>query len=148
VEKVAAIVWAVVAAVAIGIEIFTLDLIFAFVAVGAVAGAGVALLGAPLWTSILTVVVVAFAGILLVRPAALRHLHKQARGSRTGVDAIPGTEGVALTGVTRDSGLIKLRGEDWTARLDSAVTIEPIGEGTRVVVTRIDGATALVHPID
>ena len=51
-EMSAAAIWAIIAAVALGIEIFTLDLTFGLIAVGALAGAGVSLIGAPLWASI------------------------------------------------------------------------------------------------
>ena len=50
--------------------------------------------------------------------------------------------------ITERDGRMKLRGEEWTARLDPDITLEPVGSGTKLVVTRIDGATALVHPID
>ena len=40
----AAAIWAIVAAVALGIEIFTLDLTFGLIAIGALAGAGVSLI--------------------------------------------------------------------------------------------------------
>jgi membrane protein implicated in regulation of membrane protease activity len=43
---------------------------------------------------------------------------------------------------------MKWRGEEWTARLDPDITSDAVPTGTRLVVTRIDGATALVHPID
>ncbi|MCP4743003.1 MAG: NfeD family protein, partial [Actinomycetales bacterium] len=68
--------------------------------------------------------------------------------ARTGVDALPGVEGYALTEITDRDGRMKLRGEEWTARLDPDITLEPVESGTKLVVTRIDGATALVHPID
>jgi len=143
-----AVVWAIVAAVALGIEIFTLDLTFALIGIGALVGAGVALAGAPLWASVLAAAGVSLAGIVVVRPIALRHLRRLPIGARTGVDAIPGTEGLALTEISTDDGRMKLRGEEWSARLDPDVTSIPVPGGTRLVVTRIDGATALVHPID
>jgi len=143
-----AVVWAIVAAVALGIEIFTLDLTFALIGVGALVGAGVALAGAPLWASVLAAAGVSLAGIVVVRPIALRHLRRLPIGARTGVDAIPGTEGLALTEISTDDGRMKLRGEEWSARLDPDITSIPVPGGTRLVVTRIDGATALVHPID
>ncbi|MFM1917749.1 MAG: NfeD-like C-terminal, partner-binding, partial [Actinomycetota bacterium] len=46
-----------------------------------------------------------------------------------------------------DGGRIRLRNEEWSARLDGDVTDAPIEQGTQVYVTRIDGATALVFPI-
>ena len=143
-----AVVWAIVAAVALGIEIFTLDLTFALIGIGALVGAGVALTGAPLWASVLAAAGVSLAGIVVVRPIALRHLRRLPIGARTGVDALPGTEGLALTEISTDDGRMKLRGEEWSARLDPDVTSIPVPGGTRLVVTRIDGATALVHPID
>lgn len=144
----AAVVWAIVAAIALGIEVFTLDLTFALIGIGALAGAGVALTGAPLWASIVVASGVSLAGIAFVRPVALRHLRRLPIGARTGVDALPGAEGLALTDVTALDGRMKLRGEEWSARLDPDITSEPVPGGTRLVVTRIDGATALVHPID
>ncbi len=91
---------------------------------------------------------VSLAGILLVRPVALRHLRRLPVGVRTGVDALPGAEGLALTEISVHDGRMKLRGEEWSARLDPDITQEEVPTGTRLVVTRIDGATALVHPID
>lgn len=143
-----AVVWAIVAAVALGIEVFTLDLTFALIGVGALAGAGVALAGAPLWASVLVAAGVSLAGIGLVRPVALRHLRRLPVGARTGVDALPGTEGLALTEISALDGRMKLRGEEWSARLDPDITSQAVPGGTKLVVTRIDGATALVHPID
>jgi membrane protein implicated in regulation of membrane protease activity len=144
----AAVVWAIVAAVALGIEVFTLDLTFALIGVGALAGAGVAVAGGPLWLSVVVAAAVSLAGILLVRPVALRHLRRLPVGVRTGVDALPGAEGLALTEISVHDGRMKLRGEEWSARLDPDITEEVVPTGTRLVVTRIDGATALVHPID
>lgn len=144
----AGVVWAIVAAIALGLEVFTLDLTFALIGIGALAGAGVAFAGAPLWVSVLTAAGVSLAGIAFVRPIALRHLRKLPIGARTGVDALPGAEGMALTEVSTLDGRMKLRGEEWSARLDPDITSEPVPGGTRLVVTRIDGATALVHPID
>ena len=144
----AAVVWAIVAALALGLEVFTLDLTFALIGVGALAGAGVALAGGPLWLSVVVAAGVALAGILLVRPIALRHLRRVPAGARTGVDALPGAEGMALTEISVHDGRMKLRGEEWSARLDPDITEEVVPCGTRLVVTRIDGATALVHPLD
>jgi membrane protein implicated in regulation of membrane protease activity len=144
----AAALWALVALVAVGIEVFTTDLTFALIAVGAGAGALTAVAGAPLWAQGLVVVGVSLAGIVFVRPVALRHLKRATPLTRTGVDALPGANGVALSEVTKSDGRISLRGEIWSARLDLDVTSEPVAEGTDVVVTRIDGATALVYPVD
>jgi membrane protein implicated in regulation of membrane protease activity len=143
-----ALLWMIAALVAVGVEIFTVDLTFGLIAVGAGSAAIVAALGAPLWAQAVVGVGVSVAGIAFVRPVALRHLRKSTGQTRTGVDALPGSRARALSEVTRDDGRISLKGEIWSARLDLDVTSEPVPDGSDVMVTRIDGATALVYPVD
>lgn len=140
--------WMAVALVAVGAEIFTVDLTFGLIAVGAGSAAVASAVGAPLWLQAVIGVGVSFAGIAFVRPIALKHMKKGIPSTRTGVDALPGATGRTLSEVTRHDGRITLKGEIWSARLDPDVTSDPVPDGTDVVVTRIDGATALVYPID
>lgn len=143
-----ALIWMIAALVAVGIEIFTVDLTFALIAVGAGTAAIAAAVGVPLWGQAVIAVGVSVAGIAFVRPVALRHLRRSTALTRTGVDALPGSRGRALSVITRDDGRITLKGEIWSARLDPDVTSEPVPDGTDILVTRIDGATALVYPVD
>ena len=143
-----ALVWMIAALVAVGIEIFTVDLTFGLIAIGAGTAAIAAAVGAPLWLQAAIGVGVSVAGIAFVRPIALRHLRKSTALTRTGVDALPGSRARALSTITTDDGRISLKGEVWSARLDPDVTTEAAADGTDVVVTRIDGATALVYPVD
>jgi membrane protein implicated in regulation of membrane protease activity len=143
-----ALLWMIAALVAVGVEIFTVDLTFGLIAVGAGSAAIAAAAGAPLWAQAVIGVGVSVAGIAFVRPVALRHLRKSTGVTRTGVDALPGSRARALSEVTRDDGRISLKGEIWSARLDLDVTSEPVPDGSDVVVTRIEGATALVYPVD
>ena len=143
-----ALLWMIAALVAVGVEIFTVDLTFGLIAVGAGSAAIAAAAGAPLWAQAVIGVGVSVAGIAFVRPVALRHLRRSTPVSRTGVDALPGSRARALSEVTRDDGRISLKGEIWSARLDLDVTSEPVPDGSDVMVTRIDGATALVYPVD
>lgn len=143
-----ALIWVIVALVAVGVEIFTVDLTFGLIAVGAGTAGIAAAAGAPLWLQAVIGVGVSLAGIAFVRPVALRHLKKSTPLTLTGVDSLPGATGRALSEITRHDGRITLKGEVWSARLDPDVTSEPVPDGTDVVVTRIDGATALVFPVD
>lgn len=143
-----ALLWMIAAIVAVGIEIFTVDLTFGLIAVGAGAAGLSAVVGAPLWLQVVIGVGVSLAGIAFVRPIALRHLKKSTPLTLTGVDTLPGATGRALSEITRHDGRITLKGEIWSARLDPDVTSDPVPDGTDVVVTRIDGATALVFPVD
>ncbi len=144
----AAVLWLVAALVAGGVELLTADLTFALIAVGAGAGAVTAALGGPVLLQAIVAVAAAGAGIAFVRPIALRHLRPTAPAIRTGVDALPGARARATAQITAHDGRIRLRGEEWSARLDTDVTSEPVPADTEVVVTRIDGATALVYPVD
>lgn len=141
-------VWLAAAVAAVGIELLVTDLTFLLIGAGALAAAASSVLGAPVWAQVTVGVAVSLAGIVFVRPIALRHLRRVPLDTRTGVDALPGLTGKALTEVTVDSGQMTLRGEVWSARLDCQVTRVAVPAGSRLVVTRIDGATALVHPID
>ena len=141
-------IWLAVAAVAVGIEVIVTDLTFLLIGAGALAAAGTAALGGPIWAQAGVGAAVSLLGIAFIRPIALRHLRRTPPHARTGVDALPGTTGRALTEVTLESGLMSLRGETWSARLDPDVTRVAVPDGTPLVVTRIEGATALVHPID
>ncbi len=143
-----ALLWMIAAIVAVGVEIFTVDLTFGLIAVGAGSAAIAAAVGAPLWAQAVIGVGVSVAGIAFVRPVALRHLRKSTALTRTGVDALPGSRARAVSEVTREDGRITLKGEIWSARLDLDVTSDAIPDGADVVVTRIDGATALVYPVD
>jgi membrane protein implicated in regulation of membrane protease activity len=133
--------WVVAALVLAAIEIVSLDLIFGMVAVGAVAGAIAAALGANLVVQVLVASVTAVLLLFAVRPVALRHLRSSPQ-SRTNIDALVGGAAVVLQRVDRSAGLVKIGGEDWSARaLRPDSSFEP---GEHLTVIRIDGATAVV----
>lgn len=134
--------WLVFALVLGGIEITTLDLTFAMLAVGALAGALAGGLGAPFLLQVIFAAVVAVAMLAVARPVALRHLRTPV-ASRTGVAALVGKQALVLEQVDAHTGRIKLAGEVWSARsFDPHHVIEP---GRTVDVVQIDGATAIVY---
>ncbi len=122
-------------------EMLSLEFTLAMLAVGALAGAATAGVGAPLVLQGLVAVIVCAGLLVFVRPSVLKKLHSGPE-LRTGTAAIVGTEGFAVSEVSHSTGQIKLRGEIWTARPydDHAV----IDEGSRVQVLEIRGATAMV----
>jgi membrane protein implicated in regulation of membrane protease activity len=131
--------WLIAAAGLLVVEILTLDLIFAMLAAGAVAGAAVTAAGVGVQVG--AAVVVALAGVLVVRPVALRHLRNTPE-LRTGTAALVGRQAVVLDRVDGSGGQVKLAGEVWSARAyDEAKVFEP---GADVMVLEIAGATALI----
>ncbi|AYY13804.1 NfeD family protein [Actinobacteria bacterium YIM 96077] len=137
------IAWLIVAA-GLGVaEFFTLTLAFGLLAAAALVGAVVAGLGLPLLAQILAFAASGAVGLAIVRPIARRHM-TQPPVSREGSDALIGQRAVVMEEVTAARGLVKLSGEEWSARaLDEYQTI-PVG--SLVDVMEIDGATAIVYP--
>lgn len=133
-------------AVALGVaEAFSLTLAFGIFSAAALSAAVVAGFGAPWVFQLLTFAAAAMAGLLLVRPIARRHASLPPL-TRDGTDALVGRMATVLEEVTAEHGLIKLLGENWTARpLDEHLVIPP---GAAVDVMEIAGATAIVYPRD
>jgi membrane protein implicated in regulation of membrane protease activity len=135
-----------VAAVVLGVaEIFTLTAALGVLGAAALVPAGLAALGVPLPIQLVAFAVAAVTGVVLVRPVALEHMRRP-QLERFGVDALVGKRAfVVREGSDRD-GLVRIDGEDWTARAFDDDTIIP--EGTTVSVMRISGTTAYVYPME
>lgn len=137
------IVWLVLAVALGAVEFFTLSLVFGMLAAAALIAAITAGLGAPLLIQVLAFAAAAAAGLLVVRPIARRHMSHPPL-VREGSDALVGKTAVVLQDVTAVRGLIKLAGEEWSAR--SFDEHQVIHAGAMVDVMEIDGATAVVYP--
>jgi membrane protein implicated in regulation of membrane protease activity len=137
------IVWLIVAAVLGVAELLTTTLAFGLIAAAAVVAAviGAFDLGLPL--QLAAFVVAAGAGLVFVRPIALRHI-KQPPALRTGTAALVGRSAIVLQEVTEHSGRIRIGGEEWSSRAYDESLVIPVG--TKVDVMQIDGANALVYP--
>jgi membrane protein implicated in regulation of membrane protease activity len=122
-------------------ELLSLDLVLIMVSAGEFAAAGGAVLGLPLLFQALLFALVSTLALVLVRPVARAHLERGAP-LVTGVAALVGKDALVLEEVGTSSGLVKIDGEQWTARpFQDGQVIEP---GTTVEVITIQGATALV----
>jgi len=137
--------WWLGAALVLGIgEMLSLGLVLLMLVGGALAGALAAALGAPVWVQAAVAVVVSVLLLGALRPWLLRHLRRREPLVETNVAALVGRDGVTVTPVAAEGGRAKLGGEVWTARTTGA----RLATGTRVRVTRIDGATAVVEAIE
>ncbi|MBU4214923.1 MAG: NfeD family protein [Actinobacteria bacterium] len=138
--------WWVGAALVLGIvEMLTLSLVLVMLAGGALAGALASLLGAPLWVQIVVAVLVATVLLTTLRPWLLRRLRRRIPLEETNAAALVGRPAVVVAAVDVATGRVKLAGEVWSARTEAGVVLPP---GAPVTVTRIDGATAVVVPLD
>lgn len=125
------------------IEVTSLDFFFLMLAGGALAAAGADLLGLGGPLQVLAFAIFSGALIMIVRPS----LQAWAQGNAlaTGVAALIGSEARVLEPVSDQTGLIKLEGQTWTARVAAGGRTLEIG--STVYVVAIDGATAVVEPL-
>lgn len=122
------------------VEMITLDLFFIMLGGGALAALVADFAGADLWLQIVAFCVVSLLMIGFVRPVALAHLKKGPAAQRSNIDRLIGEHAVVMEAVTSDGGLVKIGGDVWTARTASGV----LPAGQRVIVSAIEGATAVV----
>jgi membrane protein implicated in regulation of membrane protease activity len=125
-------------------EVLTLDLLFLMVAAGCVAGgiaAGVSL--GVAWQIVIAAAVTGL-GLVVIRPIAMRHLHKQTVESATNVDAMVGRHALVTQNVTQTGGLATVNGEVWSAKTEGVIV--PVGAYVEIV--RIDGVFLVVKPLD
>lgn len=137
----AAATWIGIAVVLAIVEMMSLDLVLLMFALGALAAAVAAGLGAPIWVAILVFALVALGLLFFVRPPMVAKLHAGPTLA-TGHQGLVGKSAVVAEPVSKHGGRVKLAGEVWSAR--SEADEASYQTGTEVVVTRIDGATAVV----
>jgi len=136
------VVW-LIAAAALGVaEMLTTTLALGLVAVGALAAALTEAVGGGPVAQVAVFVAVSLAGIVLIRPVAMRRLRRRST-LRTGTAALVGQTGYVLADVTPHDGRIRIGGEEWSARPYDETSVIPAG--STVDVLQIRGATALVH---
>jgi membrane protein implicated in regulation of membrane protease activity len=139
------LVW-LIAAGALGIaELLTLTLVLGMLSVAATAAALVAALSGPPALQVAAFAAVALLLLLVVLPVARRH-RRTPISIRTGTAALIGRQATAVTAVDRDGGRVRIGGEIWSARPYDDATVIPAG--ARVDVAAIDGATAVVLPVE
>ena len=124
------------------LEILTMSLIFLSFALAALVGAVAAAMWAGTSYQWIGFAVAAVLTLAFIRPFVRKYLFGKSAGDATGMDALLNHQAVALTDITSSMGTIRLRDETWTARCETGA----IPSGTQVVVSRIDGAVAIVAP--
>ena len=122
------------------VELASLDLVLLMFAIGALAAAVVAALNGPVWLAIVLFALVSLLLLFLVRPTVVEKLHAGPTLT-TGHANLIGASAIVVEPVTKLGGRVQLRGELWSARAAGDDTYDT---GHEVLVTRIDGATAVV----
>lgn len=129
------------------IELATLDFTFLMLAIGSLGGLVSGLLGPPWWAQIIIAGVLAVLLLFAVRPPLLRAMGRGGDPARSNVDALLGLKGTVTNDFSGNANHVKLsNGETWTAKFLTEDRV--LVEGERVIVTAIDGATAVVVPAE
>jgi membrane protein implicated in regulation of membrane protease activity len=139
------VLWLGLALIAGAAEIFTLSLVFAMVAGGALAAAVVAALTGSVVASVITFAVSTGLLMLAVRPPLMKYSRRELPSTLTGTAGLIDREAIVVEEVTGRSGQVKLAGEVWSAR--AARSGGPLEVGAPVRVVAIEGATAVVTPL-
>ena len=135
------IIWLVIVAVMLIIEIFTMGLTTIWFSIGALASAVADALGVPLWVQVLLFIVVSLFVMFLVRPFAMRVVNRERM--KTNLDAVIGERAVVHEAIDnqKEKGKVIFRGVEWMAR-SSDDTLIP--EGEAVQIEEISGVKLVV----
>lgn len=140
------VVWLALILIFLVIEIFTVDFTFLMLGVGSVGGLISSLLGVPWFFQLVIAGVLAIVLIFALRPPLQRALRRGEDPAKSNISALIGLTGKVVAGYGGALDHVKLaNGETWTLRM--ADGSEP-ALGDTVVVSAIDGATAVVAPIE
>ena len=134
------IIWLVIAAALLVIEIITLGLTTIWFAGGAVLAAAVAAFGVNWISQTLVFAIVSFLLLIFTRPFAKKHLMRQ---EKTNAEGLIGQKAVVVHTINNimSEGMVKINGMEWTARSKNDETID---EGTEVIVDSISGVKLIV----
>lgn len=137
-------IWLVLTAIFLLVEASTVTMVSLWFAAGSLAALLVCLMHGPIWLQILVFILVSAVLLLLLRPLVRRYVTPKL--TATNADAVIGSDGLVSVAIDNiaASGQVKLGGMFWTARSTSG---DPIAEGTRVVVDRIEGVKVYVSPM-
>ncbi|WOP18142.1 NfeD family protein [Raineyella sp. LH-20] len=135
--------WLILAAALGAAEVFTLTFAFGLLAAAALVAAVVAGLGGGLLAQVLAFAISGALGLLVIRPIARRQITAPPL-SREGSEALIGRSAVVLQEVTATQGLVKIAGDEWSARSFDETQVIPVG--ATVEVLEIDGARVVVYP--
>ena len=138
----AQIIWLVIAAIMIVLEIISLGLTTIWFAGGALIAALAAWLGAHWVIQILVFAAVSLVLLIFTRPVAVKKMMKDIE--KTNAEGLIGTVGLVTTTIDnrKSEGVVKLDGKEWWSRSADDSVIEA---GNQVVVKEISGVKLIVE---
>ena len=137
--------WVVAIVLFVIVEGASVALVSIWFAVGALASLVVSFFVESIWVQIWIFLIVSLASLIALKPFAKRFLTPYAGRKSTNFDRIVGMDAVVREEICNleSRGLVKVMGQDWTARSQSG---ENIPVGTTVTIDRIEGVKVFVTP--
>lgn len=134
------IVWLVILAVMIVLEIFSLGLTTIWFGIGAIGAAIVSWMGYGIWVQLIVFAVLSVIAMAVFRPLAVKYLNKDKE--KTNIDGVVG-EVVVTKEINNEmaAGEVQLNGMSWTARSQDGRVIP---EAERVTVVSVQGVKLIV----
>ncbi|MDO4511670.1 MAG: NfeD family protein [Bacteroidales bacterium] len=124
--------WTLVGVIFLILELTSGDFFFMSFTLGAVAAVVMALCGPGFIPQLIAWMIISLASLLVVRPFALRYLHRGEKNMKTNADALIGREGKVIEAITAgESGYVKVDGDTWRAVSRGT---EEIAEGETVKI--------------
>jgi membrane protein implicated in regulation of membrane protease activity len=126
------------------IEAFTLGLTTIWFAIGALVLVFLSFLPIPMVFQVLIFLAISSVLLFFTRPIAIKKL--KIGKVKTNVDSLAGMHAIVTKKISEfERGEINVKGQIWTARCESDSAIE---EGTKCEIVRIEGAHAIVRPLE
>lgn len=137
--------WAVVAVVCLILELTAGDFFIICFSIGAVFGALIAAIGGGIYLQLLAFALFTTISLFLVRPFALRYLHRSDTNRVSNADALMGRQGRVVETVKADGfGRVQIDGDIWKAVTNATADIP---EGTNVKVVGRESTIITVETI-
>ena len=135
------IVWLVILAVMIVLEIFSLGLTTIWFGIGAIGAAIVSWMGYGIWVQHIVFAVLSVIAMAVFRPLAVKYLNKDKE--KTNIDGVVGEVVVVTKEINNEmaAGEVQLNGMSWTARSQDGRVIP---EAERVTVVSVQGVKLIV----
>lgn len=138
-----AIIWLALMVVFLIVEGATVSLVSLWFAVGSLGALVADLLGAPEWLQMLLFLVLSSVLLACLRPFIKKFIKPKVTATNT--DSVIGSAGYVTEDIDNLSarGQVKLGGMFWSARSTSG---NPIQQGTKITVDKIEGVKVFVSP--
>lgn len=122
-------------------EAATVDFVAIWFAVGSVPAFILAIVGAPVWLQIATFLIITIVLIAFTRPYMMKYF--KTNQIKTNAQSVIGkTATVSEVILPNEIGVVKLRGQEWSAIASSKIEV-----GTEVRILEIEGVKLIVEAI-